>query len=215
MRQCETEGHAHVNAPRFRQGGPGAKKSPRWSAERRASPGCANCVSWFARGREGERSRPAGLRHWPADGCRCTRAPVGAPLPRGCEGKTANLGEQMPRENDDACAPSTRQPEVPERSDIRGRCIDANGDPGFRHSASIRTFTPVFDGLWTRVNALTRTPCVPSQTTSRSPRIRGRSPLGAPPRRFFGPEPALARPSGVAHERCPSVSHWRIHASRS
>src|SRR6476661_6723737 len=24
---------------------------------------------------------PAGLRYWPADGCRCTRAPVGAPLP--------------------------------------------------------------------------------------------------------------------------------------
>ena len=24
---------------------------------------------------------PAGHRHWPADGCRCTRAPVGAPLP--------------------------------------------------------------------------------------------------------------------------------------
>jgi hypothetical protein len=27
-------------------------------------------------------------------------------------------------------------------------------DPGFRHSASLRAFTPVFDGLWTRVNAL-------------------------------------------------------------
>src|SRR5262249_6732906 len=26
--------------------------------------------------------------------------------------------------------------------------------PGFRHSASSRAFTPVFDGLWTRVNAL-------------------------------------------------------------
>ena len=24
---------------------------------------------------------PAGHHHWPADGCRCTRAPVGAPLP--------------------------------------------------------------------------------------------------------------------------------------
>src|SRR5438445_1696165 len=33
-----------------------------------------------------------------------------------------------------------------ERSDIR--------DPAFRHSASLRAFTPVFDGLWTRVNAL-------------------------------------------------------------
>jgi hypothetical protein len=33
-----------------------------------------------------------------------------------------------------------------ERSDIR--------DPAFRHSASLRAFTPVFDGLWTRINAL-------------------------------------------------------------
>src|SRR5215510_14408174 len=31
-------------------------------------------------------------------------------------------------------------------SEIRG--------PAFRHSASLRAFTPVFDGLWTRVNAL-------------------------------------------------------------
>ena len=28
------------------------------------------------------------------------------------------------------------------------------GEPGYRHSASSRAFTPVFDGLWTRVNAL-------------------------------------------------------------
>jgi hypothetical protein len=27
-------------------------------------------------------------------------------------------------------------------------------EPGYRHSASSRAFTPVFDGLWTRVNAL-------------------------------------------------------------
>ena len=32
-------------------------------------------------GRKAPRYAPAGLRHWPADGCRCTRAPVGAPLP--------------------------------------------------------------------------------------------------------------------------------------
>src|SRR5215831_14476192 len=39
-----------------------------------------------------------------------------------------------------------------ERSDIRGhRLMSA---PAFRHSASLRAFTPVFDGLWTRVNAL-------------------------------------------------------------
>ena len=34
----------------------------------------------------------------------------------------------------------------------------------------------------------------------------GRSPLGAPPRRFLGSGPAWARPWGGAHERCPSVS---------
>ena len=33
---------------------------------------------------------------------------------------------------------------------------------------------------------------VPAQISFRSPRAGGRSPLGAPPRRFFGPEPALA-----------------------
>ena len=39
-------------------------------------------------------------------------------------------------------------------------------------------------------------------------------PLGAPPRRFIGAEPALAVPSGVAHERCPSVSAWCIRTFR-
>src|SRR6266852_5761831 len=29
-----------------------------------------------------------------------------------------------------------------------------SGAPAYRHSASLRAFTPVFDGLWTRVNAL-------------------------------------------------------------
>src|ERR1700754_3034682 len=55
-------------AQEFHRGGLGAKKSPRWSAERRASPGCADCVSWSARGREAQRSAPAGLRHWSAKG---------------------------------------------------------------------------------------------------------------------------------------------------
>ena len=40
-------------------------------------------------------------------------------------------------------------------------------------------------------------PCVPRGPFARSAR-RGRSPLGAPPRRFLGPEPALAKPSGAA-----------------
>jgi len=34
----------------------------------------------------------AGVRHSPADGCRCTRAPVGAPLPLSMGGTTTNLG---------------------------------------------------------------------------------------------------------------------------
>jgi hypothetical protein len=90
-------------APKFRQGGLGAKKSPRWSAERRASPArglrkriCAGC--------KGERSRSAGLRHWPAKGCLAsTRALVGAPLPRSFEGNIGKARRRLPRENDDGC----------------------------------------------------------------------------------------------------------------
>ena len=55
----------------------------------------------------------AGVRHSPAVGCRCTRAPFGAPLPPGRGGKrrgeNANLGGLMPRENDDACLEETTQ----------------------------------------------------------------------------------------------------------
>jgi len=84
MHQCEIEGHRPIwHSPlTSRQGGPGTNN------RRGGAP-------------RGERRRcdarrplaPAGLRHWPADGCRCTRAPVGAPLPS-CrdEGKLANLG---------------------------------------------------------------------------------------------------------------------------
>ncbi len=89
------------NAQRTHRGGLGAKKSPTWSAERRASPGCADCASWSARGHKGGRSRPAGLRHWPANGCLAsTRAPVGAPLPLVERDEYTKLGGQMPRENE-------------------------------------------------------------------------------------------------------------------
>jgi hypothetical protein len=68
-------------------------------------------ASWDVRRRAEARSRassthyaPADLRYWSADGCRCTRAPVGAPLPSLCAvRKTTNLGEPMPRENEAAC----------------------------------------------------------------------------------------------------------------
>jgi hypothetical protein len=80
------------NARRSHQGGLGANKSPRWSAERRASPGCADGESLLrgdARRRAKARSRASLVRYdacGPAsrarEGCLAsTRAPVGAPLP--------------------------------------------------------------------------------------------------------------------------------------
>ena len=55
--------------------GPEANKPPRWSAERRASPG-AQTVKASLRG--DARAYVTGPL---TNGCRCTRAPVGAPLP--------------------------------------------------------------------------------------------------------------------------------------
>src|SRR5215510_9522280 len=49
---------------------PPAGKSPRWSAERRASR---------VMGRRVPRKHPDALRHCASYRCRCTRAPVGAP----------------------------------------------------------------------------------------------------------------------------------------
>jgi hypothetical protein len=67
----------------------------------------------------------------------------------------------------------------------------------------------------TRVNALSiARPCVPRRPLAQSAR-RGRPPLGAPPRRFVGSEPALAKPPSDAHERCSSVSHGCIRTFRS
>ena len=54
-----------------RQGGPGANNR-RGGAPRGERPTSLDARRPLA---------PAGLRHWPADGCRCTRAPFGAPLP--------------------------------------------------------------------------------------------------------------------------------------
>jgi hypothetical protein len=79
------------------------KRTSRWPAavERREAsvPRRADGESLPARGR-------AGQRYWSTHntGCRCTRAPFGAPLPSFARGKDANLGDLMPRENDDACA---------------------------------------------------------------------------------------------------------------
>ena len=69
------------NARRFRQGGSGANNR-RGGAPRGERRRCDARRPATARLRaSSSRYAPAGLRHWPADGCRCTRAPVGAPLP--------------------------------------------------------------------------------------------------------------------------------------
>ena len=64
-----------ANVRRFRQAGSEANKPPRWSAERRASPG-AQTVKASLRG-----DARACVTGPLLNGCRCTRAPVGAPLP--------------------------------------------------------------------------------------------------------------------------------------
>ena len=52
-------------------------------------------------------------------------------------------------------------------------------------------------------------PRVPAQGGFHRLRAGGRSPLGAPPRRFIGPEPAWATAlRSVAHERCPLGLAW-------
>ena len=79
-RFCHSASKTRVHAL---MGGLGANKSPRWSAERRTSR---------VMGRRAPALAPAGVRHSPADGCRCTRAPVGAPLPSFVEREHANLG---------------------------------------------------------------------------------------------------------------------------
>ena len=65
--------HDHRRQCRGRKRGPAAKKSPRWSAERRASPS--------AQGTQGASQAPGVPRHGTPAGCRCIRAPSGAPPP--------------------------------------------------------------------------------------------------------------------------------------
>src|SRR6266508_2107524 len=54
---------------------------------------------------------------------------------------TAQIVVRLPRFNSKVCSLDERQ---------------RNPRPACRHNASLRAFTPVFDGLWTRVNALWR-----------------------------------------------------------
>src|SRR5688572_19261938 len=108
------------NAPRFRQGGSGANKPPRWSAERRASPG-AQTVKASLRG--DARAYVTGPLTY---GCRCTRAPVGAPLPSLARGELAKLGGDVPRENDDVCVDFVARVE---RSETRDSSCEPIGQP--------------------------------------------------------------------------------------
>ena len=90
--QCETEGLLPLGtANGFAKAGR-SQKIAAWSAERRASPGCADGASRCVT--QGRAISPAGLRQPRAEGClartqvRCRRS---APSPL-CEGEPANLG---------------------------------------------------------------------------------------------------------------------------
>src|SRR5262245_5897219 len=90
-REKLVDGEVHLASSRA---GP-EPKIPQWSAERRAS---------YVTGREAFRKTPVGLRYWPAQGCRCTRAPVGAPLPHLARwGHWQTSEDILPRENDAVC----------------------------------------------------------------------------------------------------------------
>ena len=87
-RECANarpKGTAHVQRPKVSPRRVRSQQSPRWSAERRTSR---------VMGRRAPALAPAGVRHSPADGCRCTRAPVGAPLPSRRVRENASLGER-------------------------------------------------------------------------------------------------------------------------
>ena len=90
------------NAQRSHRGGLGAKRSPRWSAERRASP-ARGLRKRFARDARRPLT-PAGLRHWPAKGASQAPERLSAlRFPRSCEGHWQKLGGRLPRENDEVC----------------------------------------------------------------------------------------------------------------
>ncbi len=152
------------NARRFRQGGLGANKPPRWSAERRASPGARTAKAGL-RGDARRAIAPAGLRHWPADGCRCTRAPVGAPPPhfvvRGF-GKPRRVW-CLARRKMRARLVTARRGRWPSSFEARlRRAPQDDGDSSVRspHGA-ISAFTRVFDALWRNAGFMPRSSVAP------------------------------------------------------
>jgi hypothetical protein len=126
MHPCQTEGHRSCATP---QGMAKADSGPinrRGGAPRGERPPAARIAKADPRG--DARTRVSGPIK---NGCRCTQAPFGAPLPLAERDEYANLGGHMPREKDDACA-------------VVGWAV--------------RAFTPVFDGLWARSAVPTWTP---------------------------------------------------------
>jgi len=147
-RECasaRSKGTAHVQRPKVSPRRVRSQQSPRWSAERRTSR---------VMGRRAPALAPAGVRHSPADGCRCTRAPVGAPLPsRGVREQLAKLGGLMPREKDDACVDYSRA----FLCWVPGQARDTRYHPG-------RASTPPVSGA--------ATPVVPGNVSGSSRRLR-------------------------------------------
>ena len=146
----QTTLHPLCNAHRLYRGGLGAKKSPRWSAERRASPGCADCVSWFARGREGERSKARSrasstryaLRAYVIGPRRVPRKHPGACRRSApsfvARGKPQTSEDDLPRENDDVCRYDDGNNERPGDETVRCACDGmAVGVASRRHRARI------------------------------------------------------------------------------
>ena len=98
MQQCRTEGHRScATSQRNGQGGLGAKKTAAVERREASVPRRADCESQIRAGTcAGHVSASAHN-----NGCRRTRAPVGAPPPSLCvSGRLAKLGGHAPREND-------------------------------------------------------------------------------------------------------------------
>ncbi len=137
-----TQGHRTCATPNGFSGGIGATNP---AVERReasvpVSADGASLSAWNAR----RPLAPAGLRHWPADGCRCTRAPVGAPPPHCYEGIWQTSEELMPRENKDACLVSIRHPEA------RAQRASKGDGPGRDIGRGRRSLGPRFERARTR-----------------------------------------------------------------
>ena len=145
-------GNVRRNCP----GGLGAKKPPRWSAERRASPG--------ARTAKADRAGTRGPRYWPAhNGCRRTRRLSALRFPHSYEGKR-QTSEDMPRENDDACAVVCNPHEA--QRNAGPTSVTEGNRPGFRFAPS---------GLLAQFTSARSAPTTPVSARRRGARARRES----------------------------------------